>query len=96
MKKGNVKETVKETVEKTVCKKVLINSIEKVKQFCTVSSEAPFDVDLISGRYTIDAKSIMGIFSLNLSNPIEMIAHCDITSDQGDKFFKDIAGFIVD
>lgn len=95
MKKDSVKETV-ETEEKTVCKNVLINSIEKVKQFCTISNEAPFDVDLISGRYTIDAKSIMGIFSLNLSNPIEMVAHCDINSDHGEKFFNDIAGFIVD
>lgn len=95
MKKDSVKETV-ETEEKTVCKNVLINSIEKVKQFCTISNEAPFDVDLISGRYTIDAKSIMGIFSLNLSNTIEMVAHCDIDSEHGDKFFKDIAGFIVD
>lgn len=68
MRKDSVKETA-ETEEKTVCKNVLINSIEKVKQFCTISNEAPFDVDLISGRYTIDAKSIMGIFSLNLSNP---------------------------
>lgn len=96
MKKDSVKETVEKTEEKTVCKRVLINSIGKVKQFCTVSNEAPFDVDLISGRYTIDAKSIMGIFSLNLSNPIEMIAHCDIDSEHGDKFFKDIAEFIVD
>lgn len=96
MKKDSVKETGEKAVEKTVCKRVLINSIEKVKQFCTVSNEAPFDVDLISGRYTIDAKSIMGIFSLNLSNPIEMIAHCDIDSEHGDKFFKDIAEFIVD
>lgn len=95
MRKDSVKETV-ETEEKTVCKNVLINSIEKVKQFCTISNEAQFDVDLISGRYTIDAKSIMGIFSLNLSNPIEMVAHCDITSDQGEKFFNDIEGFIVD
>lgn len=95
MRKDSVKETV-EAEEKTVCKNVLINSIEKVKQFCTISNEAPFDVDLISGRYTIDAKSIMGIFSLNLSNPIEMVAHCDITSDKGEKFFNDIAGFIVD
>lgn len=95
MRKDSVKETV-ETEEKTVCKNVMINSIEKVKQFCTISNEAPFDVGLISGRYTIDAKSIMGIFSLNLSNPIEMVAHCDITSDQGEKFFNDIAEFIVD
>ena len=95
MRKDSVKETV-ETEEKTVCKNVLINSIEKVKKFCTISNEAPFDVDLISGRYTIDAKSIMGIFSLNLSNPIEMVAHCDITSDHGEKFFNDIAEFILD
>lgn len=50
-----------------------------------------FDVDLISGRYAVDAKSIMGIFSLDLSKPIELKAHTDEPGD----FAKDIEKYIV-
>ena len=50
-----------------------------------------FDIDLVSGRYAIDAKSIMGIFSLDLSKPIQLNAH----TDDADKFLKEIDKFIV-
>lgn len=43
---------------------VLLNSIEKIKDFVNTITRYPYDFDLVSGRYTIDAKSIMGIFSL--------------------------------
>ena len=49
------------------------------------------DVDLISGRYIVDAKSIMGIFSLDLLNPITLNAH----SDDCDQLFADLERFIV-
>ena len=53
--------------------KVCINSIEKVKNFCNLTSKQIYDITLISGRYAIDAKSIMGIFSLDLSKDIEVV-----------------------
>ena len=52
---------------------VSLNSIDKVKAFCNEIAE----FDLISGRYVIDAKSIMGIFSLDISKPIELNIHAD-------------------
>ena len=57
--------------------KICLNSIEKVKSF--VNDITKFDVafDLVSGRYVIDAKSIMGIFSLDLSKPIDLSIHAD-------------------
>ena len=57
--------------------KVNINSIEKVKSLVNIVAKFEYDVDLISGRYIIDAKSIMGVFSLDLSEPIELIIHSD-------------------
>ena len=57
--------------------KVNINSIEKVKSLVNIVAQFEYDVDLISGRYIIDAKSIMGVFSLDLSEPIELISHSD-------------------
>ena len=57
--------------------KVLLQSISDVKEFVNAVSSCDFDVDLISGRYAVDAKSIMGIFSLDLTNAIELVAHTD-------------------
>ena len=57
--------------------KVNINSIEKVKSLVNIVAQFEYDVDLISGRYIIDAKSIMGVFSLDLSEPIELIINSD-------------------
>ncbi len=52
--------------------KISLNSIDKVKSFVNTISQYDYDFDLVSGRYVIDAKSIMGIFSLDLSKPIEL------------------------
>ena len=57
--------------------KISLNSIDKVKSFVNTISQYSFDFDLISGRYVIDAKSIMGIFSLDLSKPIDLNIHAD-------------------
>ena len=51
---------------------ISLNSIDKVKSFVNAITQFEFDFDLISGRYVIDAKSIMGIFSLDLSKPIDL------------------------
>ena len=65
--------------EKCIMKTVHIslNSIDKVKSFVNTISQYDFDFDLISGRYVIDAKSIMGIFSLDLSKPIDLNIHAE-------------------
>ena len=51
---------------------ISLNSIDKVKSFVNDITKFDYDFDLVSGRYVIDAKSIMGIFSLDLSKPIEL------------------------
>ena len=60
-------------------KTVTINlgSIDKVKSFINDITKFDSDFDLVSGRYVIDAKSIMGIFSLDLSKPINLNIHGD-------------------
>ena len=57
--------------------KISLDSIDKVKAFVNAITKFDSDFDLISGRYVIDAKSIMGIFSLDLSKPIELTIHND-------------------
>ena len=56
---------------------IRINTIEDVKNFVTTVTKCNYDVDIVSGRYAIDAKSIMGIFSLDLSKPIDLNIHAD-------------------
>lgn len=56
---------------------ISLNSIDKVKSFVNAITQFETDFDLISGRYVIDAKSIMGIFSLDLSKPIDLAIHAD-------------------
>ena len=60
--------------------KISLNSIEKVKSFVNDIARFEADFDLVSGRYVIDAKSIMGIFSLDLSKPITLNIHADDTT----------------
>lgn len=57
--------------------KLSLNSIDKVKAFVNEISKFDCDFDLVSGRYVIDAKSIMGIFSLDLSKPINLNIHAE-------------------
>lgn len=62
---------------------ISLNSIDKVKSFVNEITKFDNDFDLVSGRYVIDAKSIMGIFSLDLSKPIELNVHAEgnVTDD---------------
>ena len=57
--------------------KISLGSIEDVKEFVALTNSYSFDSDLVSGRYAVDAKSIMGIFSLDLSKPIDLNIHAD-------------------
>ena len=57
--------------------KISLNSIDKGKSFVNEITKFDNDFDLVSGRYVIDAKSIMGIFSLDLSKPINLNVHAD-------------------
>ena len=71
--------------------KVLSGSINDVKNFVNIVTKYDYDVDLISGRYVVDAKSIMGIFSLDLTQPIDVEIH----SDDCDAFVDEIKPYIV-
>jgi len=69
---------------------IMLHSISDVKNFVNLVNKYDFDIDLTSGRYVVDAKSIMGIFSLDLSKPIKVEVH----SDNCDDFMNDIKPFM--
>ena len=73
--------------------KICLNSIEKVKSFVNDITKFDVDFDLVSGRYVIDAKSIMGIFSLDLSKPIDLSIHAD---DELDSILNVMKPYIVE
>ena len=56
---------------------ISLNSIDKVKSFVNDITRFENDFDLVSGRYVIDSKSIMGIFSLDLYKPIDLNIHAE-------------------
>jgi hypothetical protein len=51
---------------------IKLDTFEKIKRFIDITTHLDYDLDLISGRYVVDGKSIMGIFSLDLTRPIEV------------------------
>ena len=71
---------------------ISLNSIDKVKSFVNELTKFDTDFDLISGRYVIDAKSIMGIFSLDLSKPIDLNIH---ESGDMDEILSALSPYIV-
>ena len=72
---------------------ISLNSIDKVKAFVNALTKFDDDFDLVSGRYVIDAKSIMGIFSLDLSRPIDLNIHA---ADNLDQILEALQPYIVE
>ncbi|MBR5239385.1 MAG: HPr family phosphocarrier protein [Clostridia bacterium] len=70
---------------------IQLNSINDVKIFVNTVNKYSFDIDLISGRYIVDAKSIMGIFSLDLAKPITVEIH----ADNCDALVKELESFKI-
>ncbi len=70
---------------------IMLKSINDVKDFVNIVNKYDFDVDLSSGRYVVDAKSIMGIFSLDLSKPIKVEIH----TPDCENFYEEVKPFIV-
>ena len=81
MKTVHKNETVHKEVIHMKTVRISLNSIDKVKSFVNDLAKFDADFDLVSGRYVIDAKSIMGIFSLDLSKPIDLNIHSESDLD---------------
>ena len=73
---------------------VRFRTVEDVKRFCGIIGKYEFQADFVSGRYVVDAKSIMGIYSLNLNKDVTLIIHeddCDVVR----KFLNEISDLLV-
>ncbi len=56
---------------------VAFTQISQLQEFVNLTIQYPNDVDLVSGRYTVDAKSLLGIYSLDLRNPLQVVIYSD-------------------
>lgn len=71
---------------------ILLKEIQNIKTFSNIIMKYPYEIDLRSDRYIVDAKSILGVLSLDLSKPIEM----QIYADSCDDLLADIKEFVVE
>lgn len=72
---------------------ILLNSIDKVKRFVSIAAGFDEEIDLVSERYVIDGKSIMGIFSMDLSKPILLRIHEN--GEKADKMIKAFDEYVI-
>jgi len=69
---------------------ISLTQVNQVKQFVNLVERAPYDVDVVSGRYTVNSKSMLGIYSLDLSKPLQVL----IYSDDCEELKRDLAEFM--
>ena len=72
---------------------VSLKSVSQVKQFVVSASMIPVDIDVVSGRYTVDAKSILGLCSLDLDKPVQVKVYGE--PEDGQRFQTQVANLIV-
>ena len=73
---------------------IKLSLAENVKSFVNIVNRYPYDVDLRAGRHVVDAKSILGIFSLDLSKPIDLNIHAN-TESEVESILTVLAPYIV-
>lgn len=71
--------------------KINLSSIQDIKEFNHLTNKTDLVTTLTAGTYAVDAHSIMGIFSLDLSKPIEL----QVKGEQCDDYLKSISKFLV-
>ncbi|MCH5264635.1 MAG: HPr family phosphocarrier protein [Lachnospiraceae bacterium] len=72
---------------------VSLETIEKVKGFVSITTKCNRDLDLVSGRYMIDAKSILGIFTMDLSKPLVLKIHAE--KSESEEILEELKGYVV-
>lgn len=77
-------------------KTIKLGTINDVKNFVTAAMRVACDIDLIHGKYAIDGKSIMGIFSLDLSDTLSMEIGCETETEDVKEFLENIKDYIVE
>lgn len=72
---------------------ISLQSVDAVKEFANAAIKLPCDVDARSGHYIVNAKSIMGLFSMDLAKPVEIVVHG--TALQAESLMAECAAHLV-
>lgn len=62
-------------------RKIFLKTLDDVKLFVNIMNEKPYDVELLSGKYVVNAKSIMGVLSLDLTTTLTMVANTEVDDE---------------
>ena len=62
-------------------RKIFLATLDDVKNFVALMGEKPYDVELLSGKYVVNAKSIMGVLSLDLTTPLTVVANTEVDDE---------------
>ena len=76
-------------------RKIVINTVEKVQALVKAATESPFEVNIVDESFTVNAKSIMGLFSIDRSYPLTMSVNVDEVGDEAQIFLGKIGDLIV-
>ena len=72
---------------------ILLHTVQDVKNFVSLANRFPYEFDLLSGRYAVNGKSIVGIFSLDLANPLELLIY---TSEPDPELLEGLKTYLVE
>lgn len=72
--------------------KIKLNTPEEVSIFAKIMNQCNFDVDIVSSHTYVDAKSVLGLYSINLREPITLDAHCD--DDEANELMAKLIDYI--
>lgn len=61
-------------------KKIFLSTLEDVRSFVAITADQEYDIELLSGKYIVNAKSVMGVLSLDLTQPLTMVANVESDS----------------
>ena len=87
------KKTMSNIISTTISFDINLNSVQDIKDFCEKAAKADFQIDITSDRYTINAKSIMGLFSLDLSKPVTCVLHTNM--QMANEFMESVKKLMV-
>ena len=76
-------------------KRINIDTVDKVQKLVGAATAAPFDVNIINDNFTVNAKSIMGLFSIDRNNPVTITVNADDSSSEAQAFLNMISDCIV-
>lgn len=81
------------SIRSTISFDINLNEITSINEFCKKASREEFPIDVVSGRYVVNAKSIMALFGLDLSKPVTCTVHAD--DDTAARFLEAVKAYMV-